>query len=377
MAGLALTILVIVALITMGTWMSFGSSASYDQALSQAEHYAEQARQATGQSDQRDHWQAVLTILADIGAEEDPRVAALLTEAQQNLDRLDGVIRVEPDLLWLPGTAVQMSRIVAHQSTVFMLDLENQSVINLNLIEAGENTSFEAPAILTAGEVRDGNQVGGLVDIAWNRASGEWVVDCLVILDASGQLWVYDVAWPDNTYALPLGTPPGGGMPRAIETFEGRLYLLDPDARQVWRYPPHGGGYPSTEPYFPSGAPQSLEWAHDLAIDGNIYVLMAEGTLAKYFGGDPAVFEVRDVPPPTPRFVAIAVDPELTGRIYLADSAADRLVILNEDGAFRAQLRATQGEFSNLQAIALDSTTNQILVLTEDGLYAFPIPTIP
>lgn len=378
MAGIAAAILLIVALITVFTWASYGGAARRQQALSQAEYYATQAREATSREEQRAHWAAVIQTLSGAGLAQAPESATLLAEAQSHIDQLDNVIRVYPTLLWPPQGGGSAQRLVVHATYAFVLDPVQQAVLKLNLSATGQSVTPENEPILQTGEERNGQRVGNLIDMAWNQSRGEWPMDCLVVLDAKNQLWVYDPAWPDNTYALSLEPTPGQGQPLAIETFEGRLYLLDRQAQQVWRYWPRSSGYvEEAQPYFEQGAPQSMAQARDLAIDGNIYLLLEDGSVAKYFGGNPVSFEVRGVPPPTPRFVALAVDPEMAGRIYLADAAAERIVILNEGGSYRSQLRAPASEMQGLQALALDPPNSRLFFIASGHLYVVPLPSTP
>ena len=378
MAGMAAAILLIVALVTVFSWTSYGGEARRAQAMSQAEQHAAQARQATSLDEQRAHWAAVIQTLSEAGLAQTPESTALIAEAQSHIDQLDNVIRVHPILLWPSQGSSPAQRIVVHASHIFILDPEQQAVLKLNLSATGQSATPENEPVLQAGQEHNGQRVANLVDMAWNQSRGEWSMDSLVVLDANNQLWVYDPAWPDNTYALSLSQTPGQGQPLAIETFEGRLYLLDRQAQQVWRYWPRSTGYvEEAQPYFEQGSPQSITRARDLAIDGNVYLLLEDGSVAKYFGGNPVSFEVRGVPPPTPRFVALAVDPDLAGRIYLADVAAERIVILNEGGSFRSQLRALASEMQGLQALTLDPLNSRLFFLAGGRLYVVPLPSTP
>jgi hypothetical protein len=377
LSGVALAILVVVALVTLLAWINQGSAARHQQVLAQAQQHATQAEQATDPEEERSHWEKVLSTLA---GEEAPAADALQAQAQEALDRLDGVIRVEPTLLWEFDSDISARRLVAHGPNLFLLDADRRTVFQLSLSETGEEVVGEtAPAILHAGEEWGGQRVGDLIDMAWNQPGGEWATDALVALDADNRLWVYDPAWIDNTYPLFLGPASGEGIPVAMAAFEGRLYLFDPQANQVWRYWSRDGGYPDrAEPYFPTGAPQSLALGCDLAIDGNVYVLTEDSQVLKYFECEPASFEVAGVPAPPPRFVALAVDPGLAdGPVYLADDAAERVVVLNSRGGLYAQLRAAPGNFSGLQALTLDDTGNRLFILAGGRLYVVPLGGFP
>ncbi|MBN1953888.1 MAG: hypothetical protein JW900_02450 [Anaerolineae bacterium] len=377
MIGIAIAILVITILVTLWTWFNYGSRVREQQVLSEASQYAAQARESTDPLQQRAHWEAVLAVLAAV--EGNPQAAQLAAEAQDALDRLDHVIRVDPVLLWAPDAALSARRLVARGSSLFFLDVENQAVAQLALAAGGVGGSSQVATILAMGEERDDQQVAALVDMAWNPPGGEWAFDRLVVLDADSQLWAYDPAWPDATCRLPLGSNPEAGVPVALSTFGGRLFLLDPMADQIWRYWPHGGGYaePPDSYFADDGPPQPLQFALDLAIDGNVYVLLADGQIAKYFDGEPMPFAVTDVPPPQPAFVAVAVAPDrVDGLLYLADAVDARIVILDHTGDFQAQLRASADVLQGVQSLALDDMGSRIFFLTQNGVYTAPLPAL-
>jgi len=376
MAAIALVILVVVALVSVMAWVNYGSAARRRHTIATAQQYAAQAQQAADPAEERSHWQAALTALE---GDESQEAAALRAQVQQALDRLDGVIRVEPTPIWESTVNLSARRLVAHGQNVFLLDTDQQAVLQMTISETGAQVTGEAAHILQAGEERGGQGVTNLIDMAWNQPGDDWATSGLVVLDTDNHLWVYDPAWADNTYFIFLGPAAGEGTPTALATFEGRLYLLDPQANQVWRYRPRDGGYPDrAEPYFATGAPQSLAQACDLAIDGNVYVLTTDGQIFKYFDREPASFTVGGVPPPTPHFAGIAVDPGLTdGPIYLIDAAAERVVVLNGKGEFQAQLRATSDAFSGLQALALDDTGSHLFLLARQKLYVLSLADLP
>ena len=376
----ALVGLALVAAVTLQTWIAFGSRARRDQTLTRAREHAAQAEQAATPEDEHGHWEAVLTTLA--GTEDDPEAVELVTQARLALDRLDNVIRVDPIPLRDFDSGLSVRRLVVRGPNLFMLDTGHQEVDQLTLAETGDQVLGETiPTILKSGEELGGQDASAPLDMAWDAASGEWTADRLVILDTNSRLWVYDPAWPDNTYPLSLGPAPGQRATVAMAAFDGRLYLLDPQAGQVWRHWPRSEGYPDPAgPYFPTGGPQSLESARDMAIDGNVYVyvLFSDGSVAKYFDGEAVPYEVTGVPAPSPRFVALTVDPEVAdGPVYLADAADERLVVLDSGGAYRAQLRAASGVLRNVQALAIDDTGGRLYLFAEGRLYAVPIPPLP
>ncbi|MBK8035233.1 MAG: hypothetical protein IPK17_38160 [Chloroflexi bacterium] len=89
--------------------------------------------------------------------------------------------------------------------------------------------------------------------------------------------------------------------PRAIDFWEGRMYILDPGANQIWRYDPSGGAYPGMPlEYFTGERRPDISRALDFAItnEGDIYLLLQEGwssnSRARIFSRSPSSASRRD-----------------------------------------------------------------------------------
>ena len=200
-----------------------------------------------------------------------------------------------------------------------------------------------------------------------------------VMIEKDGGLVSYDPAWVDEGGALRvvrsvLGTPPGSA--RAIDFFAGRLYVLDVDANQIWRYDPRGDTYPERpDSYFVTPPPRSLADALDMAIDGTIYVLYEDGEILQFLQGEHQPgFDVRGLPDDRWQPVAIAVDRGgNSGSVYVADAGNRRVVVLGSDGAFRAQWRADEA-FDALEALVVDEAAGRLYVISGGRFFLAPLP---
>ncbi|MCX7856051.1 MAG: hypothetical protein N2556_08815, partial [Anaerolineae bacterium] len=359
MAALAIIILILVILTTLIVWFRYGRDIRRREVLSRAQEQVLAAQQAPHPELARPHWEAVLALTAD---DEDPEVSALHSMAQDALDQMDGVIRVAPTLLADLGTQVARNRLVAWEQSVAVL--EDQGRVRRVLVGGGsEFISIPgAPPLIDATVHRSGPGQPSLG---------------LLILGAGGRLWAYDAHWSEPR-SVALSPAPGGHDPVAIATYAGRLYLLDPAGGQIWRYIPQNGEFgKEPEPYFSSEAPP-LTGARDIALNYSIYVLFEDGGIARYEEGKAAPFAVSGTPAPAAHFTALTVDPELEkGPVYLADGAAERIVVLREDGAFCAQLRPPGEEFQGLQALTVSQTGDSLFVLARGKIYRVTIPPLP
>jgi outer membrane protein assembly factor BamB len=217
------------------------------------------------------------------------------------------------------------------------------------------------------------------VDRAWVNVGGERQTSGLVILEEDSALITYDPAWvgaegsPRITRSL-LGTPPAG-TPKAIASFGGKLYILDPDADQLWRYEPRGDVYPEQpDRYFVTPPPQPLEGALDVAIDGNIYILYSDGTILKFLGRELQPFDVSEIFDSESQVATLAIDVDgSSGMVYVADSGHGCVLALEPNGALRARFCAEQA-FDAVEALVVDEAAQQLLAISGGRLYVASLP---
>ncbi len=383
MMSIAIGLLVIVITVVLLAYNTFGREARYQSLISQARQEAVLAQAAVGTPEEaRSHWQAVLGYAGRAIGERpnDVEAATLRTQAQAALDALDGIVRLEPVQLTDLGPGSVPRQVVLHAQTLFVLDPMAGWVEQLTLNQTGDSIveQGELPIVRT-GQAIDNATVGNLVDCTWVDAGNGRQTSGLVVLEEGGALVTTDPAWateggrPQLKRSF-LGTPPSG-IPRAIASYDGRLYILDPMKEQLLLYRPQGDTYPDPpDNYFVTSPPRSLAAALDLAIDGNVYILFADGEILKYRASEPQPFQVRGVPDPISQTVALAVDPFGTsGAVYVADRGGQRIVVLGPDGAFQRQFRAVAA-FDALEALAVNETTRRLYVLSQGRLYMASLP---
>ncbi len=359
MAALAVVILILVILTTLIVWFRYGRDLRRREVLLRAQEHVQAAQQAPYPDLARPHWEAVLALTAD---DDDPEASALHSMAQDALDQMDGIVRVTPVLLADLGDGVSRNRLVAWEQSVAVLETENRV---RRVLIGGGNEILSLPGSPS------------LIDITCHQSGPGQPSLGLLILGAGGYLWAYDAHWSEAR-PVALSPAPGGHDPVAMASYYGRLYLLDPAAGQIWRYLPKNGEFgQEPEPYF---SPEVLlpTGARDMALNNNIYVLFEGGGVAHYEEGRPAPFATSGIPVPEAHFVALAVDPNVeNGPVYLADGAAERIVVLREDGTFCAQLRPPGSEFQGLQALTVSGAGDSLFVLARGKIYRVMIPPLP
>ena len=384
MMAIAVGIPILLAIVVALAYLSFGAEARIRGFVSQAEGEIVLAQAAEGRPEEaRRHWEAALAHAEAAVAlrPNDVAATALRAQARSALDRLDGIVRLQPVLLWNFGSGTAPHQLVVHGQMVSVLDPAGGWVAQVTLNPTGDGRveQGDAPILVRTGQQIGEGEVGGLVDFTWVSPGGERQTSGLLILEEDGALVSYDPAWVDaaGTPRLTrsfLGTVPTSA--RAVGSFGGRLYVLDSEANQIWRYDARGDTYPDRpDRYFVIPPPKSLADALDMAIDGRIHVLYRDGSVLQFLQGEhQAAFTVRGLPDAIAQALALAVDLNGdSGTVYVADRGNRRVVALGPDGVFQAQFRAEEA-FDALETLAVDEAARRLYVISGGRLYVASLP---
>jgi hypothetical protein len=336
----------------------------------------EEARQASGE-DAPNQWEAALAAANEAMqvAPEDERIVAAWTEARAKLDEFYQVRRPELITLWryAPG---ENRRLAASRMQVFVLDPDQDQITQHTLNQARQRVaSDELTLVAYRGESVGEHTVGELRNMVWLDGGSGGGGDVLLALTSDGGLLQHSLSWGLSWASLETTLLPENVG--AIDAYEGRLYMLDVKEETIWRFPPAGSGFGKAEAYFED--PRSgLSNGVDMTIDGAISVLMSDGQIVRFFGGEPQPFEFQALPQPLVRPVAVVSegDAEL-GALYLADAGAECIVALDKEGRFLYQIRAEQGLLADLEDLAIEKTSRTLYALANDTLYAMALPPVP
>lgn len=387
LTAIAVAIPIIILALVLLAHYQFATRSRFRGYVNRAKEHIAFAQAANGDSDEaRAHWEAALDeIEAAATLEPEHPVAQILRDqARDALDQLEGIHRLGLTQLADFGSANVRRRMVLTAQTLFVVDTAEGWVAGVPVrSEAGEPTDAEEPSetLVRTGQQVDGDELGGLVDCAWVEAEGGRRTSALLVLEENGRLVAHDPAWRSEggspqLASVELGSPPWG-EPAAVGTYKGQFYILDRNANgpgQIWRHKPEDDAYPGqAERYFSADPPRELGQAADMAIDGYIYVLYQDGTVAKFLGGEEQPFETEGIPGGLGETAGFAVDPNGDGTVYIADRGNDRVVVLDPDGRFRAQLRGDP-PLASLEALAVSQSQGRLWVLAGGKVYRAILP---
>ncbi|MCL6431251.1 MAG: hypothetical protein K6V36_10395 [Anaerolineae bacterium] len=337
-----------------------------------------------GQRDQQRQTLLQAISLIDQALQLDPQEPAALQMRRSIMDELDATSVIQrlytmwelADLADATGTA-RLSRVIVRGPDVFILDTGADRVFHRLLTPAGDALEAPAPApLVQKGQTYGGVAVGELVDLVWMPSGGERSRSNLLILERGGSLLEWDPQ--RGITVLPVADSAAWRKPQAAGAFSGNFYLLDPQQDRILKYVAAAGGY--TNPpldYLTEPSPGLLTGAIDMAIDGNIYVLLADGTILKFYAGKQQVFRTSGLDEPLRNPVALycSGEDDTRGYLYVADAGLARVVQFTKQGEFVRQFRAPEGQMqlTQLGGLFVDETLQRMYLTCGTRLYMAPL----
>jgi hypothetical protein len=269
-------ILVVAAAFTV--YSRYGRSLQYGSALAQAQEARTQARSLTDPVEQRKAWENVLLNVEKAGSNrETDETKALKQEAEANLDQLLGILRLQFVPAFSSPLGIDISRMAATETDLFMLDAAKGEVLHAGLTD---ERGFQLDTAFNCEPGVYGNYtVGPLVDILALPGLNSLQAELLGV-DANGNLLYCEPGQVPQ--AIPL-SPPDTNWSRvtAFTLDAGNLYVLDAPARAVWVYVGKDGTFIDRPYFFFGGQTPEKQDVIDLAVSGDdLYMLHADGHLS-------------------------------------------------------------------------------------------------
>ncbi len=277
MAFIAILIPLVVVTIASVVYFRYGRSVQYEEYLVQAREARAQVQGISDPAAQREAWQRELFYLDKAESyNQTAETQSLRQEAQSNLDKLQGIARLQFQPVLDSGVGVQISRLAANENDLYLLDAQHGSVLHIALTSGGfqRDSSFNcSPGSYGA------YSVGPLVDILALPINNS-LNAALLGVDAAGNLLYCSSG--NVPQAIPL--PPPDTNWKRVTSFtmdSGNLYVLDSRAHAVWVYVGKDGAFVDRPYFFFGGQIPSLDDAIDLAVSGDdLYILHSDGHLS-------------------------------------------------------------------------------------------------
>lgn len=168
----------------------------------------------------------------------------------------------------------------------------------------------------------------------------------------------------------PISSEPHSSSTTDLVLYSGKAYSLDGPNGQIWRSQSSGSGFGAAAAYI-KAANIPLQNAVGMAIDSNVYVLLADGTLARFLSGGQEGFSLSQVDPALRAASGIWTNADAQ-RIVITDPAGKRVLVFNKDGTLKSQL--TSPNFTSPRDVDGDDVAKRLIVIDGTRLLLIPLP---
>lgn len=155
-----------------------------------------------------------------------------------------------------------------------------------------------------------------------------------------------------------------------ISSYSNYLYLLRPDANQIYKYLRTAAGFGNGKPWITDPEADARN-AISIAIDGHIYILRSDGAVAKYLSGIKKDFDIEKLSDPISSSAKIYTNADLE-HLYIIDPSKQRIVLFNKtNGSLIGQY--TGAAFTDLKNIVVNKTEDRMYVLNGDKIFVIGV----
>ncbi|MFA6992620.1 MAG: hypothetical protein WC269_05100 [Candidatus Gracilibacteria bacterium] len=167
----------------------------------------------------------------------------------------------------------------------------------------------------------------------------------------------------------------------ALKDWSNRIYILDPEGKQIWKYAYKGTreAFGTAEPYFIEDPESKIDVskAVDFAIDSNLYLLMNDGQIFKFYGGKPLDgFSIMDAPLNKLRAPSKIYTNDKLDYVYVLDSKTSRILVYIKDARtsnLKYQTQYLIEDIGEIRDILVDPEDKKMLLLTASKVFEIPV----
>jgi hypothetical protein len=279
MVFIAVIIPMMVAVVSWIVYQKYGLNETYVELYNRVLVANAQANSETDLIRQRMAYESVLDLANQAEQYGDTNELKLVKdETQAKLDNLMGIIRLEfiPAFTNGIGGGIQISRMAASESDLYMLNAEGGNVLHATF--TGRSLDYDGAFNCQPGRY-GGYEVGNIVDILALpkiNAVGATVLG----IDTTGRLLYCAPGQVPQVLPLPPLPNTNWGRITSFVLDNDNLYILDADTRSVWVYRGKDSTFLDSPYFFFSNQIPNIENTIDLAVSGDdLYLLHADGHL--------------------------------------------------------------------------------------------------
>lgn len=181
-----------------------------------------------------------------------------------------------------------------------------------------------------------------------------------------GSKGIYEVSLPLDTAGKNI-TPAGSDWrePKMIGSFAENLYVVDREARQIFRY---DRSDPAASPSAWLRRKEGIEFEslNSLAIDGDVWLSTTTGKINKLTRGEPAGFALSDILAPPDSSIVVYTQEE-SELLYILEPRAKRIVVTKKSGEYVFSIVSPDLEAAT--GLIVDEEGKKIFVLAGSLVY--------
>jgi len=125
-------------------------------------------------------------------------------------------------------------------------------------------------------------------------------------------------------------------IPSAIQLYNKAIYVADAKNAQIFKFKKNAAGFGVRETWLKDKGNADFSLAESITIDGNLYLATRNGKIYKFFTGKIQDFNLAPIEPALSGVKKIFTNADLDN-LYLLETGAKRIVLINKTGAFTAQ----------------------------------------
>lgn len=281
MLFVALIIPLVVVALSLTVYFRSGRSEQHTAYLAQAQKFIQQAAEQSDAALQRASWEQALYWIKQAEAYgQTEESIAYRKQVQSALDSIDGISRLDlqPALAGGFGTPVNITRIVASSTDLYLLDSSQGRI--LRLFMTGQGYEVDSQFDCSPGE-KGSVIIRPLIDLVAVPLTNSYKATVMGIDDTGNLLLCGPDITASNQTTL---TPPDNGWGKivAIAYSQNVLYVLDNANNAVWRYDGTDLVFPNMPRLFFDKEIPVMADATDLAVyQDDLYLLHESGQMSR------------------------------------------------------------------------------------------------
>jgi len=279
-------------------------------------------------------------------------VETLLSNIQSKIDEMSNTKRFSAENLFVENLLITPKIILYSNNNLYLVsDIGDIGIYNIKTKEGKIVASLPEGSgkVITATAANASDRVYILTDSnkMYSYSNEDQVVTPLEISDDAGK-------WEEAT---------------AIAEYAQNIYFLDSQAGIVWKHIPSNNGYSKGHDYLDT-TNGSIKNAVDMTIDGEIFVLLPDGTIRRFSRG--ALEEsitAKGLPMPNSTIESPSqLLPTGQGKIFLFDRKNNRLVLLSRNGDYQSQITTDLGVIGTA---TVNNKIQKIWLLVDGKIYEY------